>query len=150
MKIKEIIKLIKLHIKYKWNIEDYLMKCNLNTNEQHNPFDSSDNISYTCMRDTHGYAVYVPTDHLDMFLKSEFYNEEYNLINISALKKIRQRRNYSSDVYDNITPATVKLKFVDYIWIKDIYIYVIYSTDLDYNDDLYNDLVNYHKIEGRY
>lgn len=149
--IKDIIKKFKLYKRTCWKVTDYLMEIHTVNDEQKNPVDDKDTDVYTCIRDLAGYSLYIPNDCLEMFYNThDFYCKEYQLINLTEMKRHRQKRNYNSDVYDKITPATVKLKCVDYLVINDKKIYLIYTTDLDYSDDLYNDLLNYHKVESRY
>ena len=151
MKIKEFIKKYRLYSKTNWNVTDYLMKISEIVEDQHNPIEKYDNEIYTCIRNQEGYSLYIPSNYISSFYKnSNFYCSDYKYINISELKRNRLQRNYSSDVYSNITPPSVKLKFIDYIELNKNKIYIIYTTDLDYCDDLYNDLINYSKIESRY
>lgn len=149
--IKDIIKKFRLYKRTCWKVTDYLMEIHTINDGQKNPVDNKDNDTYVCFRDLAGYSLYIPENCLEKFYNTvDFYCKEYNLINLTEMKRHRIKRNYTSDVYDKITPATVKLKFVDYLGINEKKIYIIYTTDLEFNDDLYNDLINYHKIEGRY
>ena len=149
MRLKEVIKKWRLYKKTNWKITDYLMEPHSINDNQMNPIDVYDT-SYTCIRDLAGYALYIPTDYVEDFYKiSDYYNPDYKVFNLTEIKRGRYKRNYTSDVYDKITPATVKLKLIDYITINERKIFIVYTTDLDYDDDLYNDLINFHKIEGR-
>ena len=150
MKLKEIIKKFKLYSKTNWQVTDYLMENNFINDEVRNPIDEKDQSPYVCIRDLKGYSLYLPAGYLEEFYNSKYYSPEYMLINLSELKRDRRKRNYTSDVYDNITPAEVKLKLVDYIVINNYRLYIVYTTDLNYDDDLYNDLLNFNKIESRY
>lgn len=150
-KLKEFIKKYRLYSRTNWRVTDYLMKINEVTEEQLNPVDKEDKTSYTCIRNQEGYTLYIPSKYIDSFYKlSQFYSSEYKYINLTELKRNRIKRNYTSAVYDEVNPPTVKLKFIDYIELNKNKVYIIYSTDLDYNDDLYDDLINYNKIERRY
>ena len=151
LKIKEFIKKYKLYSKTNWKVTDYIMSVSEIISDQHNPDNKDDDTIYTCIRNLEGYSVYIPTNFIESFYKNtQFYSSEFGYINLTELKRIRKRRNYTSDIYNKVNPPTVKLKFIDYIELNKNKIYIIYSTDLNYNDDLYDDLLNYSKIEERY
>lgn len=150
-KIREFIKKYKLYSRTNWKVTDYLLNLSEVTDNQSNPIDKDDKTIYTCIRNREGYALYIPTSYINSFYKLNlFYSSEFNYINLTELKRYRIKRNYTSNVYSKVTPPTVKLKFIDYIEISKNNIYIIYTTDLNYDDDLYNDLINYSKIESRY
>ena len=121
-------------------------------NDQTNPEDKNDKTIYTCIQNLRGYNIYIPQDNIEQFYSnSKFYSGDYGLINLTVLKSFRRKRNYKADVYDKVNPPSVKLKFIDYIYIiPNKVIYIVYNTDLNYDDDLYNDLLNYYKIEEKY
>ena len=150
MKLKEFIKKYRLYSRTKWKFTDYIMKISEIIELDHDPICEKDKKpeAYICIRNREGYTVYIPALYSKEFCSnSDFYSSDYRYINISALKRIRKRRNYSSEVYSRVNPPSVKLKFIDYIEINKNDIYIIYTTDLNYDDDLYNELINYNKIE---
>ncbi len=147
-KIKTIIKKIRFYSNTKWDIKDLCINIDEITPFVDSPLDK-DKCIYTCLRNRQGYCIYVPTKCNDMFLENkDIYSKDYNLINISEIKRHRVKRSIKTDVYTNISPAIVKVKYIETVNIHNIKIYLVYSTDLDYTDDAYKDLVNYNRIKG--
>ncbi len=149
-KIKEIIKKIRFYANTKWDIKDLCINIEEITPLIDSPL-NKDNYTYTCFRNRQGYCVYVPTKYQEKFFENnDIYNKDYNLINISELRRHKVKRSIKTDVYTNVSPAIVKVKYIETVDIHNIKIYLVYSTDLDYEDDAYKDLVNYNRIKGMY
>ena len=151
MKIIEAIKRIKLCLSNKWEFNDYFINVKNIVDEQKCPIEDSDNkTNYICLRDYEGFNLYIQSKDIDNIYKiKSIYNYKYNLLNISELRRHKTRRNVLGLVYNSTSPATVKIKCIEYIHYKEYTMYLVYVIDLNYNDNLYADLLNYKYIENK-
>ena len=147
--IISILKKMRFYYKTDWNIGDFFITVDEKFEKQKSPIDENSNILYTCYRNREGYCIYEP-DRSNFLDIKEFYNKEYNIINLSSIRRYKIKRYIKTDVYTNTTPAVVKVKYVELIQYNGIKYYAVYITDLDYEDEAYKDLINYSKIKGIY
>ena len=151
MKIKNLIAKIKIYLSTKWDIFDFIVRVRQIVPNQANPIDVDDITNFTCYRNIEGICVYVPSNFETAFYSDiSVCSQEYNIINISRLQDYRTKRNVVSNIYSNINPPSVKIKYIDYIEYKKFPLFIVYTLDLTYDDDLYTNLVNYSKIERRF
>lgn len=162
MKFRDILKRIKLYKHSTWKLTDFFIEVKNMVTNQISPLsslfnkdkDESEYISgqeYTCIRNFEGFSLYVPSNDLNKFLSLDnIYNKEFNLLNMSEVRRYKVSRKVLANVYDRISPPTVKVKIVEGVIIKNISAYLVYTMDLTYNDPLYNELLNYTKIEEKY
>lgn len=149
--IATLFRMYKLHRYTKWKLGDNLLEIKERTEDQSNPVDETSDTKFTCFRNFEGFCVYVRSDQVnDLLRMNSLYSKELNIMNLTEITKYLVGRNAKGEVYDKINPPTVKVKFIGTIKINDIEIYTVYTVDLEQSFDLYNDLINYSRLEGKY
>lgn len=151
MKILEAIKRVKLCLKNKWEFNDYFVDVKNIVDDQKCPVDGDeDKTDYTCLRCYEGFSLYIQSKDIDSIYKiKNIYNYKYNLLNISELRRHKTRRNVIGQVYNSTSPSVVKIKCIEYIHYNEYTMYLVYIINLNYNDNLYTDLLNYKIISSK-
>lgn len=153
-KISRFIKKIRLFSKSKWKISDHLVEAKDISDIIKAPIDNHpyfENKKCKCIRDIEKYCLYITTEDYDKIINNpELFSKDFNILNLSQVRRYTTKRNYTASVYDRVSPPSVKIKLIEYISINKIELLLVKTIDLNYDDELFSDLVNYHKIERRY
>ena len=151
MSIREVIKKFLLYKRNSWKFTDYFIEMKNTIEFGEGPIEEKKDFNYACIRDYNGFCIYIPENYLDIILDDKNYcSKDYGLINVSELMRHKVKRDITGQTYSKTTPPAVKLKIIEYINIEKVLIYLVYAVDLDYDDKLYNDLLNYAAIKEPY
>ena len=89
----EVLKRIKLLNKQGWIFTDYFIESKNIIHNQVDPTNPNNDEEFTCIRNYDGFSIYLDTNSLDNFYNNKStYNKDYELINISELRRRRKTR----------------------------------------------------------
>lgn len=155
--LRRFINRLKFLFKTNWNIGNTIIEirdisdnhpCPLDNNIKEYKYISNNEDKFVCIRDIRGTCLYIPSDKTDIIFNDPFfYYKPSKLLNLTHIRIYTINRNIKAKVYNKINPPEVKLLTTESVVIGGYEMYIISIKDLYHNDDLYNDLVNYHRIE---
>lgn len=151
MKFIKMIRQKKHKLSNIWKLTDNVIKIVDIVPNQKPEFSSRFNINdtYCCMRDMNlvNTNVYVKEEDLEKFKDMKLvYDKERDLINISILKRYVIKKDAYSIVANRTVPAAVNIKYVWYVNIMDLNLFIETVYRLQPDAQLFKELLNFQNL----